>query len=633
MQSILKEKNSMKIRNSIMYVVVLSMCSFMFLGCGSEIIEVTQNNVIHGVASKGIISGGQVKVHAVNADGTKGAELGTAQTDADGKYSIDLGDRNGPVIVEVVGGSYTDEATGTIKANIKLRAVVPEVKGNKKVAVTPLTEMAVKIAGANLTVTQINNANAKVAVLIGGADITETQPLDINGDLSDATTQQKDYTMVLAAISQMIEDGSASDVANVVTMIQDDIQDDGELTIAAGGAGDIIQGALGNFIESDENQTGLHEEDITLDEALVKASERYVKTREEITYGGSNVIDEINVYAYDSDGNKTISAYDGDYEEEIVADGVFDSMATRTFDENGKETRIEIDSDGDSVTDRIILSTYDASGNKVIVELDSNADGTVDKVTTNTFNPAGNKVLEKVDANNDGTVDKIITNTYGADGNIILKETDSGNDGTVNSRTTWSYSDIATGTRKIREVDSNADGTADKRYTYEYNAQGKTTLDKRDDNADGIAELIYYYDFNAAGKKTLEDIDYNGDGINNHYTWAYDDNDYLIMFESDGTWQTSPDGMVNARYVWTNDEDGKRLRQDSDYPFDGEIDGVQTWQYNASGKVSRYEFDTDMDGIANETSTYTYDEHGNLTLEEGTGSVYISLRTLTWSKL
>ncbi len=233
--------------------------------------EGPSGNNISGVASKGVINEGMVKAHAVNEDGTRGEELGSGQTEEDGQYSIDIGDHSGPIIVEVTGGSYRDEATGSLVNNNRLRAVIPSVSGNRKVAVTPLTEMAVQIAGKILTVTKINNANAAVSVLIGGEDITETQPPDINGNLSGATDAEKDYSLILAAISQMVEDGNADDVAAVMSMISNDLEDDGELAGNGSGAGSLLQGALNNFIASDENNSGLTQDDISLDENLDNA--------------------------------------------------------------------------------------------------------------------------------------------------------------------------------------------------------------------------------------------------------------------------------------------------------------------------------------------------------------------------
>ena len=204
------------------YAGILLLTSLLVAGCGSggsgsSSGNNATSNVIEGVASKGIISDGLVTIYAVNEDGSQGEELGSAQTDANGKYSINVGGHKKSAVIVVTGGSYTDEATGLTVDNTRLRAVIPEVNGKEESAVTPLTEIAVQLAGGTYTLSRINNDNAAVAVLIGGADITETQPQDIEGDLSGVTNAEKVYTIFFAAISQMVEDGGVADVDATIT--------------------------------------------------------------------------------------------------------------------------------------------------------------------------------------------------------------------------------------------------------------------------------------------------------------------------------------------------------------------------------------------------------------------------------
>ncbi|MDA8085688.1 MAG: hypothetical protein M0Z75_03225, partial [Nitrospiraceae bacterium] len=98
--------------------------------------------VLSGKASDGPIADGTVDVYALNADGSTGALIATATTDSNGNYSVNLGSYSGNVIVEVAGGTYTDEATGQTFNNTLMRAVVSGATGNISVAVTPLTEIA-----------------------------------------------------------------------------------------------------------------------------------------------------------------------------------------------------------------------------------------------------------------------------------------------------------------------------------------------------------------------------------------------------------------------------------------------------------------------------------------------------------
>ncbi|HNQ36132.1 MAG TPA: hypothetical protein PKN80_08740, partial [bacterium] len=110
-----------------------------------------------GLASKGPIEGGTVSIYALDAAGNQGALLGTAITDDDGSYSIDIGGYQGNVLVQVTGGTYLDEATNLPVAFAgTLRAALTNVTGTVSVAVTPLTELAVLQAGLPLTGDRIN---------------------------------------------------------------------------------------------------------------------------------------------------------------------------------------------------------------------------------------------------------------------------------------------------------------------------------------------------------------------------------------------------------------------------------------------------------------------------------------------
>ncbi|HXE97731.1 MAG TPA: hypothetical protein VN642_15100, partial [Dongiaceae bacterium] len=123
----------MKIRSIFTTAVLLTM--MLLYGCGggggSSSTHPEGSVTISGVAAMGPISGGDVKVYAVK-DGKidTSAVLGTGKTAADGSYTITLDSApTGPVIVEVTGGTYTDEASGTpgVSNKMKLRAAVSSV--------------------------------------------------------------------------------------------------------------------------------------------------------------------------------------------------------------------------------------------------------------------------------------------------------------------------------------------------------------------------------------------------------------------------------------------------------------------------------------------------------------------------
>jgi hypothetical protein len=76
---------------------------------------------VSGKAFDGLISNGTVSIYDFTT-GAKGNVLGTATTDNAGLYSISLQITSRPVLIEITGGYYTEEATGT---NVQLSAKQP----------------------------------------------------------------------------------------------------------------------------------------------------------------------------------------------------------------------------------------------------------------------------------------------------------------------------------------------------------------------------------------------------------------------------------------------------------------------------------------------------------------------------
>ena len=116
------------------------------------------------------------------------------------------GSYKGPLVVEVTGGSYKDEVSGaTVALKTPLRAVFANAStGRKKVAVTPLTELAYKKAkgnGTKLTAAAIDAANASIAASFSLTDIISTLP-----DPSGAGEDQKKYAAACGSFAQLVND-------------------------------------------------------------------------------------------------------------------------------------------------------------------------------------------------------------------------------------------------------------------------------------------------------------------------------------------------------------------------------------------------------------------------------------------
>ena len=226
---------------------------------------------ISGVVSKGLFKDGTVKIYAVNTDrnreeisipekqpipispfGTYSTHISSSRTVSGSSGGVSY---SGVVEIEAT-GTYTDEATGMDKpTEVPLRALIANPTGDQvKVAVTPLTELAAQIAtkgSGTLTADKVNSANALISDLFK-VDIIATQPVALTNDefLKDSTFQtQKDYTLALAAISQMAKNSKLSDV---LTTLATDLADDGAMSVENAAA---FRTALKDFLASDRNPT------------------------------------------------------------------------------------------------------------------------------------------------------------------------------------------------------------------------------------------------------------------------------------------------------------------------------------------------------------------------------------------
>jgi hypothetical protein len=231
---------------------------------------------VNGVASKGLIRNGTVNLYAIDADGAKETPaLATTTTDSAGAYSATI-DYNGALLVEVGGGTYTDEATGTETALIGvLRTAIAEVSGPSNIAISPLTELAVRRAevGGNLLLGHISAANAMVSQLVD-CDITSTLPLDPQNSqvFADGSTGEQNYTLMLAALSQMVAIDDYEDIDAVMEAIEADLDDS-----VLDDTGPVLSQALEDFLEGEHNETGA-DEALTLQNLLTAAADGLTPT-------------------------------------------------------------------------------------------------------------------------------------------------------------------------------------------------------------------------------------------------------------------------------------------------------------------------------------------------------------------
>lgn len=165
-----------------------------------------------GQATKGPIADARVHVYELLTDGSRGNLLAVTKSDSAGNYTIRT-THAGPAAVVVSGGSYSDEATGTVVAlnDAELETLVPDIATQGRVAVTALTTIASKRASANAEAglaMAISAANAEVSATFGldGVDIASTIPSDITSlDSAGDSVDAKNYGLVQSGLTKVAE--------------------------------------------------------------------------------------------------------------------------------------------------------------------------------------------------------------------------------------------------------------------------------------------------------------------------------------------------------------------------------------------------------------------------------------------
>ena len=247
----------------------------------------TTTGMVSGTAVKGPVGSGTVTAYAIT-NGMMGAQLGSATTDASGNFSVPLGSYAGSVMLQMAGGTYTDEATNSTMPMLGgdvLVACVPAVTAGSTttgIQVTPLTSMAsarAKAMTGGMTDANIATTHAAVGAYFSVADILHTLPMNpmTPGSGSSATQDMKNYGMSIAAMSQYAKaQGMTTSSSGMVTAMMDDASDGvmdgmmGTTAISMAGMGGMMGGmmqpsagtsglsvAMGAFIVSAMNGSGV----------------------------------------------------------------------------------------------------------------------------------------------------------------------------------------------------------------------------------------------------------------------------------------------------------------------------------------------------------------------------------------
>lgn len=224
--------------------------------------------ILSGQAVKGPIVGGTVTAYPIG-EGTPGSVLGTALTDATGRYTLTIADYSGPVLLEVTGGAFVDEASGEmiglpVAPGSGLQAVVGHVAAGSEIEVqiTPLTTMAAAYAAqmtGGLTASNIDAANQQIGVYFGGIDLLATRPVDptVAGSAAGASQEAIDYGLVLGGLSQLAQTIGADPLQLIVALSGDlgdgrfDGESGGEPVLVNGNPLPAVAGSAGLAYEID----------------------------------------------------------------------------------------------------------------------------------------------------------------------------------------------------------------------------------------------------------------------------------------------------------------------------------------------------------------------------------------------
>ena len=270
------------------------------MGCGSgggggDSDTSSLNGSISGTATKGPVADAVVTAFAVNMDGTKGHQIGAGHTNMQGVFNMPVSDYSGPVLIEMTGGHYTDEATGQemdVLPGTVMTCAIPFMGAGSAmegIQITPLTSMAQQMA-ANMHggMTESNIAQSRQALedFFDVMDILHTSPMDptFNGSGNGADPDMINYGMTLAAMSQYASMQGVANSSGFIDNMMDDASDGhmngmmGPSQIMMGGHDGMMEGhnslmpsdaatmgladAMREFIHSPMNQSGITLEDM-----------------------------------------------------------------------------------------------------------------------------------------------------------------------------------------------------------------------------------------------------------------------------------------------------------------------------------------------------------------------------------
>ncbi|MDX1303225.1 leucine-rich repeat domain-containing protein [Photobacterium sp.] len=227
-------------------------------------VKVAPAPVISGVAFKGPLTGATVTAYQLDK-----TEIGQTTTSDNGDYLIkNYGLYQGPVVVQVTGGQYVNEATGQTDTLLQpLQAASNLQLSDTTINITPLTELAVRRALAlapELTIDNIGQANTEIAqsFSINGSLVTTTPTNLMDGDNQGIVGVATDYALAIAGAMMSI-DAEAKTLTQWLDNLALDLNDNGQLDDVS--SLNALNSGVNNFITSPQNVAHLSIHNTELD--------------------------------------------------------------------------------------------------------------------------------------------------------------------------------------------------------------------------------------------------------------------------------------------------------------------------------------------------------------------------------
>lgn len=239
---------------------------------------------ISGAVAKGPVGNATVTAFGI-AGGQVSAQVGATTTDTDGNFSMAIGAYAGPVMLQVRGGSYIDEATGApmgMAPGDTMTVALPTLAGGATtsgVQVTPVTAMAQTLAQhrvGGMTDANITAANTAMGNYFSVTDIVYVRPMNplVAGSGVGAGLDAQNYGMTLAAMSKQAQSLGLGSSSAMVTALMSDAADGimdgkaGSTAVQMGGmAGAMMMpstagtsglgAAMNAFMNSAQNRSGV----------------------------------------------------------------------------------------------------------------------------------------------------------------------------------------------------------------------------------------------------------------------------------------------------------------------------------------------------------------------------------------